>query len=218
MAKIRVVSAFVPIEGHPRSMEEYSALGLRLREINAPLKVFYHPLQDCWLYKTLVRLPGEFTCSKGDNPAKNTLGYHIVQHNKPEWLGAASFKDKDADVFVWIDYGIFSIPGVTADVINSFLEKVKEDDFAIPGCWPADRPIMDDTPHWRFCGGLLVVPRQYLRRFSREFQDRTMRNVNLKRNVTWEVNDLARLEKYGTLPIRWYQADHNETMFTGYSK
>jgi hypothetical protein len=218
MTKIRVVTGFIPIDNHPRKMEEYSALGERLRAINAPLKAFYLTLQDCWLYKTLVGLPGEFTHSKGDNPAKNSLAYHIVQHQKVELLGAASLKDKDADVFVWVDYGIMHVPGVTPEVINRFLEKVKPDDFAIPGCWPRERPIMDDTPHWRFCGGLIVCPRSLLWRFDREFKDRTMRNVNLKRNVTWEVNDLARLEKYGSLPIRWYEADHNETMFTGYDK
>lgn len=217
MPKLRVVTAYVPIDGHPRSFSEYSDWGKQLRGIRAPLKAFYNTVQDCWLYKEL-RNTAPVTHSVGDNPAKNSLAYHIVQHNKPEWLGAASMLDTQADIFVWIDYAILHVPGVTIDVINHFLEQVKADDFAIPGCWGTDRPIVDDTPCWRFCGGLLVVPRSLLRRFSAEFKDRTMRNVHLKGNVSWDVNDLARTEKYGSLPIRWYQADHNETMFTGYSK
>ena len=219
MTRIRVVTGFVPIEGHPRSMAEYSELGKGLRAIRAPFKAFYNTVEDCWLYKKLQEAGAyHLTHSMGDNPAKNTLAYHIVQHQKTDWLGAASIIDPSATVFVWLDYGILHVPGVTVDVINTFLNQVKDDDFAIPGCWGPERPSDDSYPSWRFCGGLMIVPRKYLRRFSNEFQDRTMRNINLKRNVTWEVNDLARVEKYGSLPIRWYQADHNETMFTGYSK
>jgi hypothetical protein len=219
MAKVRVVTAIVPIEGHPRPAAEYSELGKGLRAIRAPIKAFYNTVEDCWLYKSLQQA-GVYalTHSMGDNPAKNSLAYHIVQHNKPTWLGAASMADTQAEVFVWIDYGILHVPGVTPDVINTFLEQVKEDDFAIPGCWDRDRPSDDYSPSWRFCGGVMVVPRKYLRRFSNEYMDRTMRNINLKRNVTWEVNDLARLEKYSDLPIRWYKADHNETMFTNYAR
>lgn len=218
MTKIRVVTGFVPIENHPRPMEEYSALGDQLRGINAPLKAFYNIVADCWLFKEIAKLHAIPTHSVGDNPAKNSLQYHIVNHQKTEWLGAASLLDKEADVFVWVDYGIMHVPGVTPAVINSFLEKVKKDDLAIPGCWGRDIPLDDSVVNWRFCGGLLVVPRPMLMRFDREFKDRTMRNVRLKMNVTWEVNDFARMEKYGSVPIRWYQADHNETMFTGYSQ
>ena len=218
MADVQVVTAFVPIDGHPRPPEMYSDFGKQLRAIRAPLKAFYNSVSDCWLHKALEQKIGPVTHSIGDNPAKNSLAYHIVQHQKFDWLGAASYINRHADVFVWIDYGILHVPGVTVDVINKFLEQVKADDFAIPGCWGPERPIMDDTPHWRFCGGLLIVPRKLLRRVSTEFQDRTMRNIMLKGNVTWEVNDIARLEKYGSTPIRWYQADHNETMFTGYSQ
>lgn len=217
MANVRVVTAFVPIDGHPRKAEEYSELGKKLLAINAPLKAFYNTVADCWLAKELVNLPPP-AHSVADNPAKNTLDYHIVQHNKTMWLGAASIVDPKADVFVWIDYGIMHVPGVTPEIINSFLERVKADDFAIPGCWGPDVPLNDELPCWRFCGGLMVVPRAMLKPFFNDFKDRTMRNIRFKMNVTWEVNDLARMEKYGSVKPRWYGADHNETMFTNYGR
>jgi hypothetical protein len=43
-------------------------------------------------------------------------------------------------------------------------------------------------------------------------------HINVTKNVTWEVNTLARAEQTGKLPIRWYAADHNETMFTNYAR
>ena len=217
MTRIRVVTAFVPIPDHPRTAEEYSELGKGLRAIRAPFKAFYNTVEDCWLYKDLQKA-GVYalTHSMGDNPAKNTLAYHIVQHNKLEWLGAASIMDPGATTFVWLDYGLLHCPGMTVDKINNFLGKIKADDLAIPGCWGPERPSDDSNPSWRFCGGLMVVPRKYLRRFSNEFKDRTMRNINLKRNVTWDTNDLARVEKYGSLPIRWYLANHDASMVDNY--
>jgi hypothetical protein len=218
MTKIRVVTGFVPIPKHPRPPEEYSALGIQLKALNAPLKAFYNTVEDCWLWKQVSEMPVWPTHHFADNPKKNTPAYHIVNHQKFEWLGAASLIDREADVFVWLDYGILHVPGVTIEVLNNFLSTVKKDDLAIPGCWGRDRPIDDSIPHWRFCGGLAVVPRSKLLQLDREFKDRTMRNLRLKMKMTWEVNDLARVEKYGATAIRWYEADHNETMFTNYSK
>jgi hypothetical protein len=218
MTKIKVVTGFVPIDGHPRPPEEYSELGLKLKALNAPLKAFYNRVEDCWLYKEIMKMPVWPTAHVADNPKKNTPAYHIVQHQKVEWLGAASLLDQTADTFIWVDYGIMHVPGVTPEVINQFLETVKKDDLAIPGCWPRERPIDDAQVHWRFCGGLIVCPRSKLLQLDREFKDRTLRNLRLKMKLTWEVNDLARVEKYGSTPIRWYEADHNQTMFTHYSK
>ena len=40
-------------------------------------------------------------------------------------------------------------------------------------------------------------------------------HLDLRHNVYWEVNTLAKVED--NLPsLRWYKADHNETMFTEY--
>ena len=42
--------------------------------------------------------------------------------------------DSFADIFVWIDYGIFHVPGVTVRIIEQFLRRVEnEQAIAIPG-------------------------------------------------------------------------------------
>lgn len=76
--------------------------------------------------------------------------------------------------------------------------------------------VSDFWPNWRFCGGLLVVPRKWAHALFREVKRDVQRHLTETRNISWEVNTLARIER--SLPIRWYQADHNETMFTNYSK
>jgi|SRR5665647_236076 len=218
---IRVVTGYVPIPGHPRTAAEYGALGEPLGLMPFPTKAFYHKVERCWLYKEVIKSGKSLTHSKGDNPKKNSMAYHIVQHQKFEWLGAASLLDMNADTFVWLDYGILHVPGVTVAVIEKFLHEVDANGnggvVSIPGCWPVNYSFYkDDNPNWRFCGGLLVVPRELVKPLALEMRNATLRGIKNTDNITWEINDLARVERKGKIPIRWYQANHNETMFTGY--
>lgn len=217
MVSVQVVTGYVPIKDHPRKPDEYGALGEQLRALKAPVQPFYGNVSSCWLYQMIEALPFYPSWALGDNRAKNTLAYHCVQHQKFQWLYEASRTNQDADTFVWLDYGIAHVPGVTAAVINDCLDKIKKGDLAIPGCWPVGQ-INDAFPCWRFCGGFLVVPREYVQPLKNLIQAVCMLHVNVTKRVTFEVNTLARAEQTGKLPIRWYQADHDQTMFTGYDR
>jgi hypothetical protein len=216
-----VVSAYVPVYGHPRSEQEYDRLGQQLLAVNGRMLFAKGGLDHCWLFRHLTDnyWPDEVTYSVGDNPQKNTLAYHIVQAQKTEWLEVATYADPVADVFVWIDYGIFHIPGVTGRIIEDFLYRVQgEQAIAIPGCWKKDQhPYDDKQPCWRFCGGVMVVPRVHAERFNMAMKREYMRWLDKTKNVSWETNVLARLEQQDSkLPLWWYQADHDATMFTNY--
>jgi hypothetical protein len=218
---IRVVTGYVPIPSHPRTAAEYGSLGEPLGTMPFPTKAFYHKLQSCWLFKELSKLKKTPTHSESDNPKKNSLAYHAVQHQKFEWLAGASLLDPNADTFVWLDYGILHVPGVTVAVIEKFLQRVWIDPIndvvTIPGCWPVNYSFFkDDNPNWRFCGGTLVVPRKLVKPLALEMRKMTLKGIENTGNVTWEINDLARVERKGKVPIRWYQADHNNTMFDNY--
>lgn len=224
MGVVQVVTGYCPILGHPRSAEEYGKLGekifIPLVQAGVNVKKYMEPIEACWLHKYVSRFRQPPQPSVGDNPAKNTLAYHIVQHQKFAWLLKAAIEDPRPDVYVWIDYGIGHLPGVTADVVWDFLERVKDHDdtVAIPGCWPKDPDRIDFRfPCWRFCGGVLVVPRQRVHKLLKTIKTAALKHINLIKNVEWEVNTLARAELLNQLSLRWYQADHNQTMFTGYS-
>src|ERR1035437_7181810 len=129
MPKIKVITGLVPLEEHPRKAVEYGALGERLAAAVspvAPIKAFYSLLPHCWLHKFVWETGGAITHSSGDNPEKNTLAYHCVQHQKIDWLRQAAAEDPEPDTFVWIDYGIMHVPGVTMPVIREFLARVAE--------------------------------------------------------------------------------------------
>jgi len=223
MNRIKVVTGYVPVPNHPRTAAEYGALGEKLGEIPVLKHAFYERLERCWLHKFVEKqnkrlAPLALTHSVGDNPAKNTMDYHIVQHQKFEWLGMAAAQDPSIDVFIWIDYGIFHVPGVTAAVILEFLAKVNDKDIAIPGCWDKHfmAPVSDAYPSWRFCGGVIVVPRLQIPALLNAVHTEVRKHTRQTKNITWEVNTLARVEQKDKVPIRWYQADHNATMFSGY--
>lgn len=216
---VKVVTGFVPT-ANPRPLEEYYKLGEKLCMQPVVKKVFKDfPLEDCWLYKFLQEANRPVKHSEGDNPEKNTLEYHIIQHQKTDWMIRAALEDREPDVFVWIDYGIYHVPGVTVAVINKMLKRAEaEPEISIPGCWGKvkDHAVDDTYPCWRFCGGVIVCAREYLFHLDKAIKVLTMNRILKTGNVTWEVNDWARAEQESNLPIRWYEADHNETMFTHY--
>ena len=224
MAKLNtmVVTGYVRLENHTRKPETYKKLGYQLSDAlgDHPLEVFYQPLRELWLTRWLESLPPmqpPLTWSKGDNPDKNTLEYHCVQHQKIAWLAKACDMHSDVDTFIWMDYGIFSQPGMSAEVIRSFLSRIRKNDFAFPGCWPFAKDFSDQTPCWRFLGSLLIVPRAEMRRLSECFTAMTRLHIRLMKNVPWEVNTLARIEPYlDKSNFRWYEADHNASQMANY--
>ena len=213
--KIVVVTGYVRIPGHPRGADEYDRLGAQLRELRvAPVRMFQSELEDCWLYEHVRDRRVEHAVA--DNPKKNSLAYHVVQHQKTAWLISALETNPLADVLVWLDYGICHVPGVTAALIDAFLRRVAaRRAISIPGCNVVASALID-LPDWRFCGGALIVPRNLVVAFHDAVREVTLERLANAGHVTWEVNDWAEVERRKRVPIRWYKADHNATLFTHY--
>ncbi len=77
--------------------------------------------------------------------------------------------------------------------------------------------LSDHFPCWRFCGGVIVVPRTLVHKLYKAIKGTALDHVDKHKNVTWEVNTMAEAERNGRLPkVRWYAADHDHTMFTQY--
>lgn len=216
MMNVCIVSGYVPIPNHPRGPEEYGALGEKLGAVPRHKKAFYMKPQDTWVMKMIRQNKWVPTHSEGDNPAKNSLLYHAVNHEKTAWIAQAAEERPEADVLVWIDYGIFRLPGVTSEAICDFIDRVDDKHLYIPGCWDASPETPDAFPSWRFCGSILACPRNYAilldLNVRRVFRD----HLWSTRNVDWEVNTWARVEASHRLPIHWYKADHDVSLFTNF--
>lgn len=213
-ARLVVVTGYVQLPDHPRKHEEYESLGARLNTLRAPVLPFRCSLRDCWL--------DEHTRDKdvqhatADNPSKNTRAYHVVQHQKTAWLLQARKIEPNADVLIWLDYGIFHQPGITAQIIDNFLSTVRSHPrFAIPGAWEQSSRAVD-WPDWRFCGSTIVVPSRNAGDFHEAVHAMTLDRLTRDNYLTWEVNDWAAVEDQGNLPICWYKANHDQSQFTNY--
>lgn len=218
MAGVKVVSGYVEIPGHPRSAVSYSELGAELEAGLDGIPMVVGELEkvnETWMARALGGR-GNISHSIADNPEKNSLEYHFVQHQKFQWMMQAHAHDGDdrTDVFVWIDYGILHVPGVTVPVIKRYLDRVADfgGQLMMPGCWPK-REVPSDAPCWRFCGGLFAVPAPLVNKFCQVSMATALRQISATENVEWEVNTMARVELLDQLPITWYKADHNEKMF-----
>lgn len=215
--RVRLVTGYIPIPNHPRTAAEYGDLGERLGGVPCRKKAFYQLVEHTWLRKYADGFPpGYFKVSKHDNPLKNTLDYHAVNHQKVTWMKQAA-EEYDDDVFVWVDYGIFRLPGVSNQKICEFMAKIDGKHIDIPGCWGM-QPIESVAPCWRFCGSVLVCPREHLNALDTAIKVTAMEHISRTKNVEWEVNTWARVEykNRGKLPIRWYQADHDHSLFSNY--
>lgn len=222
MGNLKVVTGFIPLPNHPRPEADYHELGIRLiagiQHAGFPVYV-----GNGTVLKTALRefVDARTTPKEGDNSQKNTVEYHCVQHQKFMWLYEAYQNTAvHPDNYVWIDYGILHVPGVTMDVIRKYLNRVRDDAYSIisiPGCWDnraTDEELSLEYPVWRFCGGLMKVPASLVPKFCVQAMVTAAYWMKLTRRAEWEVNTLARLEQLDLLPIRWYKADHNQTMFT----
>lgn len=216
MLNVKLVTAYVPVPGNPRTAEDFGNLGEALGMVRSvPIKAFYNQVPQCWLSVFLQQQKFKPTCSAGEDPKKNSLPYHIVQHNKAEWLYAASMQDDKADVFVWVDYSIFSKPGVSKDVIEEFCEKIKANDLAIPGSWEKGA-VYPDFPCLRFYDDVIVCPRSQVRPLDVAVKYQTKIQVAKTHNVEWFGNTLARIDMREALPIRWYKSGRDRGMFDNY--
>jgi hypothetical protein len=210
--RTKLVTGYVPIPDHPRTAAEYGELGEKLSGVPVRKKAFYMRPDDTWMAKYVDTLAHPPRVSEHDNPQKNTLYYHCVNHQKTSWLVQAADEDPEADVLVWIDYGIFRLPGVTNQAIYEFMETLDDKCIYAPGCW--ERGVVESaTPCWRFCGSVLAVPRRYVDQLDYACRVTARQHIIKTKNVEWEVNTWARVEAAGKLPFHWYKADHNVSMF-----
>lgn len=218
MIKSKIVTGYVRLDlpASHRTDDDYKQLSPRLLHVPVPKTVFDHwPVENCWLHNYLRRRGQIVSHSTEDNPNKNTLKYLIVLAQKTEWLRLAMEQDYNTDVFVWMDYGIFHQMGHSEGAIVDLMGRVSDKQIAIPGIYPHG-PINDYVACWRFCGSMMVVPRNQIPVLDGAIKSEYMRNIEAESNVTWDVNIWAHVEDRFPGLIQWYAAGHNGSMVTNY--
>lgn len=227
---VTLVTGYVRLNGGHRSHERYLQLGRRLIGLGLPTVCFYDgpaadvcptpktevrpaSLESCWLYRA-----SRGAAPPGGNPAKDTVDYCVVQHQKSAWLAeVARFSDGPV---VWVDFGILHLP-VTDKIVRDFIERVAAAPparIALPAIWPmGGRPLIDWTrPAWYVAGGVVVMPADQGEWFHGRCRDYATLQIETSRRSTWEVNTWAAVVRDHRDRFDRYRSDHDATLLTGY--
>lgn len=221
-SKVKMVSAYVDLRRDPDKHEQYMKAGKML--LTLPVEKYVaemYPLEHTWMWQFIhaidLNVPLPLKAADNGNRTKDSIDYMCVQHEKIEWMRDAARNDPSADVFVWVDYGILNLKGVREEHILDFIKTAETENFiSIPGCWNKG-DIADNRICWRFCGGALAIHRRYLDMFGQAVRNAARTYMLKEHIVEWEVNTWARVERDNHLPIKWYLANHDQTMFTNYT-
>lgn len=230
-----IVTGYIPLPGHPKS-ERYLELGQRLLNLGLPTdayvgtsvadKLTTGPMtrllpaaqQDCWAWKLVEKYKPSLPPT--NNPTKDTAAFHEVQLQKSRWL--ASSACGSATLYIWVDFGILHIPGLTEDHILKFYDKVCQADpvkIGMPSIWAltTSAVIPYERPNWFCAGGLLIMPDHLSGWFDAMVTNRTEKYIASSGKLTWEVNVWASILRDHPDMFHTWQCDHNETMFSGFN-
>lgn len=152
------------------------------------------------------------------NHQKDTHSFLQLMNAKFEFLERAK-KLVDADVQIWIDFGILKV----SKNIPSFLQRLSRcgesvltvpGKIILPGCLKQEsvnQEFMYSFPIWRFCGGVMIVPRDVLDEFT-QLHNEEIALCDTLSTLTWEVNLLAAMERRKPELFHWQKADHNDSI------
>lgn len=168
------------------------------------VRVFRRPLQRILPEGVEPQLPAH------RNVPKDTVEFMTLILHKLYFLAEAC-DETDASHLAWIDFRVFHVfkfPELAKTKIRalmrcSFRGLTK---LLSPGCW-APCPTFDitSTVCWRYCGGLVLGPRDAIR----PAWHRQMELVHTHLPVlAWEVNYWSRMDDV----FEWYAGDHNDSL------
>ena len=227
MNKVRVVSAFVPLEVRHMKVHQYMELGDQMfqaaRRAGAETSFIQHELSLCWAHDICKgRKPAtETPPDRYDSPEAHVAS-HIVQHNRTEWAKAAMSGTAD-DVVIWLDLGVMKQGKhtgklITSDDVSWFVEAVQMypcGDIPFPGITGKD-PWLPHGNNWRFCGSTHVWPRKWLDSIDRSYKHALRNFIQAYDCVPLDLAIWPMVERTSGLPFRWYQAEYDNTQLRNF--
>lgn len=180
------------------------------------LRIIPLPLSECELYQIGMAYQGELPTHR--HPTKDTKEFFSLMNTKIEFLQKAAALTDDPTL-IWLDMGLLKIARNKERCIEHLraLHASTFEKITIPGCWP-HMPACDvNRVNWRFCGGLLIIPRRFLSSFYDHSKNVLTDFCTLPiYKLTWETNVWSVIEYCAEKEnIMWYQADHNDSMIMG---
>jgi hypothetical protein len=225
MSEIFYVTALFLPSGEPyRPLNKYIEHFHELAKANIQIGVYLDPrLKD--LSSTIVRdfknvrvldyvavdrefLPHSIELPSHRNNSKDTIDYFLIQLMKLNLCARAAADSRiTASCIAWIDFGIFHMikdKKRCQEFLSSYKLPTHISRILNPGCWNSGTYAIWDSIIWRYCGSLLIGPRNAWHA-AYELQQRVVLS-GLPR-LTWEVNYWTEMDIF-----EWYKADHNDSI------
>jgi hypothetical protein len=232
------ITSLYDLYGNPEAMRSYLELFRPLAESRIPFIVFTDPslmslwdtvypnlpllsnlriiplpLSECELYQIGMAYQGDLPTHR--HPTKDTKEFFSLMNTKIEFMKKAASLTDDPTL-MWLDMGLLKIATHKERCIERLraLHTSAFEKITIPGCW-SHMPACDvNRVNWRFCGGLLIIPRRFLERFYDHSKNVLTDFCTLPiYKLSWETNVWSVIEYCAEKEnILWYQADHNDSM------
>jgi hypothetical protein len=225
-----IVTCFYDIYNKPENFTKYFDLFYKIGNSGIPIILFTAPnlvehfkvfssvnvigldLKSFELYNLCMAYNGELPNIRC--PKKDTKEFLSLMNSKIEFVLKAS-EISDNDTFVWVDFGILKIINNIENFINKLklINEKKFEKITIPGCWKKGHAFSVNKVNWRFCGGILIIPKKYIQSFydySKITIDEFCSLPDLK--LTWETNIWNIIEEryFKNDEIHWYSANHDD--------
>lgn len=233
MIKTIVTSSYVPLTVKHLTREQYEDLGRRLMKVSQYHAVcsFFDPFpfDQCWLHGELPHgnlweTPAAPTPSDRYATPAEYVKSNIVQHSRTQWAMQAWRLFPDAEVVVWLDYGIlkqgkWNGNPVTEDHVATFLDKVSAvknwDHIPFPGI-EEKKPIDIHGNNWRFCGSTHIWPTKYLTDIHKSYQFEVRKFIRQHQCVPLDLAIWPAVENNSGLPFRWYKGEYDASQLTNF--
>ena len=220
-----LVTGYVRLDSDHRDHDRYCDLGQRLLSIGGPVVAYLDPSAEIRSRSGLLRLHASidrcwyWLASEGSlvpagNPAKDTRAFLSAQHQKTQWLSDA-VQWTNAEMLVWIDFGILHVAGITESMISEFLSRAATDHrnvVSMPTIWgPPVDPVSPCRVAWHCAGGIVVVPRELAGWLHVQVRCEANRMLTLGM-ATWEVNTWSEVWRRNPGMFRSWQCDHDASL------
>jgi hypothetical protein len=214
----RLVSLGFPIILFLDSKLEYRKY--ELEDTNVRIEIMDWDLFPINQYRSSHGLLSPLEQPRHFSETKDTEQYMTLMNTKPFFLVQASHLCA-FETYVWIDFGILKLTQDLEHVRANFSKLKQYSKIVIPGGFQSKGLLSDEQlmshVHWRFCGGIVICPKQHIESFFHSTFQELVALVS-KRKITWELNLWANVEARHPELIQYYSADCNPKIFGFYDQ
>ena len=180
--------------------------------------------EDMMIFRMLQENCPDYKLPSKRHEGKDHENYSIVINSKTEFMTDTVTRNPwNTTHFAWIDFNVthvFKQKTQTLEFIRWMNDQtyIQSECFVIAGCgpWYAYRNInitdITESVYWRFCGGFFLADAASIFKFHELYLKFFPWFLREYKTLVWEVNFWAWLEVNTDWKIRWYAADHDDSI------